>query len=484
LDPDVPSQPSVVVKQRLAARYHRSPADLDVRILRTGLRPGDGSRRLVEVLAMVTPPDSDLADAAERERAEQHEAHVAFEVEDPDPLVLHGLRALLTRHGALAEGGGYNQHEDGTVFYFTAPDSKARYRRVELYARGDHSDVLARHLADHRARQPAEKLLRLMTGAWTTQALTACSDLGIPDAMDLGRVTSVNALARAVGADPQNLATLLRYLAMLGVVVQTPTGFRLTETGALLRDREPSSMRALALMYGGPFYQSFAGLAETVRTGREAFERLYGQSHFDYFAARPELTDLFDRSMAASSPMFEPVPVHPVFAAAEVGLVVDVAGGTGDLLGRVLAAHPRLRGVLLERPHVVDAARTALDAAGLGERCTCVVGDFADVPAGGDVYILSRVLHDWDDERCREILGHCVRAMPDGAVLLVVERVLPADGAPSLATAWDLHMMCNVGGRERSLDHYSRLFREVGLDLVDVSALPLDGSVLHVRKAH
>jgi hypothetical protein len=185
----------------------------------------------------------------------------------------------------------------------------------------------------------------------------------------------------------------------------------------------------------------------------------------------------------ASSPMFEPVPAHPAFAPAEVGVVVDVAGGTGELLGRILAAHLRLRGVLVERPHVVEAARTALDAAGLGARCTYEAGDFADVPAGGDVYVLSRVLHDWDDERCREILGHCVRAAPDGAALLVIERVLPSDGTPSLATAWDLHMMCNVGGRERTTDHFARLFREVGLELVDVSPLPLDGNVLYVRKA-
>jgi hypothetical protein len=93
------------------------------------------------------------------------------------------------------------------------------------------------------------------------------------------------------------------------------------------------------------------------------------------------------------------------------------------------------------------------------------------------------VLHDWDDERCVEILRHCARAMPVDADLLVVERVLPADGSPSLATAWDLHMMCNVGGRERTADHYARLLAEAGLTLVGHGPLPLDGSVLHARRA-
>lgn len=105
-------------------------------------------------------------------------------------------------------------------------------------------------------------------------------------------------------------------------------------------------------------------------------------------------------------------------------------------------------------------------AAGCADRCTYRVGDFADVPAEGDVYLLSRVLHDWDDDRCRAILRHCERAMPAHADLLIVERLLPADGSASLATAWDVHMMCNVGGRERRADHYADLLAAAGLDLL------------------
>ena len=489
---DAETQPSVVVRGRLAARHRRGASELDVRILRSPTVGLDEARRTVEVFVLPVPPGSDLAEIAANERVNEREAHLGFEVEHPDPLVLHGLRAILARHGAVADGGGYNPHEDGTVFYFAAPaDSKAGYQRVELYVRGDHRDVLAAHLDEQRAHQPAETLLRLLTGAWTTQALATCAELGLPDAMDpdasAGTGIKALALARAVGADPESLATLLRYLAMLGVVAEGRDGFRLTELGALLRADDPYSMRPLALMYGGPFYQSFAGLGYTVRTGRESFEHLFGENHFDYFARRPELADLFDRSMAASSRMFEPIPAHPALAVAGESpaptTVVDVAGGSGELLGRILTAHPRLHGILLERPHVIEAARRSLDAAGCGERCTYQAGDFADVPPGGDVYILSRVLHDWDDERCRQILRHCARSMPAHADLLIVERLLPTDGSISLATSWDLHMKCNVGGRERRLDHYARLLCDAGFELVGSSPLPLDGSLMHARKA-
>ncbi|MEY2247694.1 methyltransferase [Streptomyces sp. BF23-18] len=481
---DAPPRPSVVVRERLAERHRRSAAQLDVGLLRPEVECLDGIRRMVEVFTLTVPPGSDLETLAAHEREWQHEAHVAFEVAEPDPLVLRGLCATFGQYGATPDGGGYNPHENGTVFYFGAPaEAKAGYRRVELYVPGDHRDVLASHLDACRERRPAETLLRLLTGAWTTQALTAFARLEVADAMDEERGVGVAELARDVGAFEPNLATLLRYLTMLGVVREDRDGFRLTETGGLLRADAEGSMRPLALMYGGPFYESFAGLGHTVRTGEVAFERRFGENHFDHFARDPELADLFDRSMAAGSRMFDPLPAHPVLlAAADGATVVDIAGGNGELLGRILSAHPRLRGLLLERPHTVEAARRLLGAAGHTARCAFRAGDFADVPAGGDVYVLSRVLHDWDDDRCREILRHCARAMHETADLLVVERVLPADGSASLATAWDLHMMCNVGGRERRADHYARLFADAGLTLVGRTPLPLDGSVLHVRR--
>ncbi|TXS05225.1 methyltransferase [Streptomyces sp. adm13(2018)] len=486
LSPDGEARPSVVVRERLAARHGLAAGELDVRIVRPAVHGPGGERRAVEVFVLTDPAGTAAAVAAE-ERTADREAHLAFDVERPDPLVLRGLRAGFLRYGARPDGGGYNPHEDGTVFYFAAPEeTKTPYRRVELYARGDHRDVLAEHLVERGAAHPAETLLRLLTGAWTTQALAACAELRLPEAMSPSIARKAEELAPVVGARPENLATLLRHLAMSGVVAEAPGvggAYRLTEAGLLLREDVEGSVRALALMYGGPFYESFGRLAHTVRTGQPGFEDRYGENHFDHFARDPELADRFDRSMTASAPMFDPLPEHPVVTAAAAAggrTVVDIAGGTGELLGRLLTAHPALRGVLLERAHVVAAARDRLGA--LADRCAFRTGDFADVPSDGDVYVLSRVLHDWDDERCRTILRHCAAAMPPEADLLIVERLLPVDSAPSLATAWDLHMMCNTGGRERTAAAYAGLLADAGLTLVGHSPLPLEAHVLHARR--
>jgi hypothetical protein len=131
---------------------------------------------------------------------------------------------------------------------------------------------------------------------------------------------------------------------------------------------------------------------------------------------------------------------------------------------------------LFDRPAAIDIAREQLARDGPLGRCETVPGDFSrGVPSGGDVYLLSRILHDWDDEQCLRILASCRRAMPESALLVVIERPIPTDGRRSLAVAWDVHMSVNnIGGRERTKEEYQRLLNEAGFSLLDARPLALD----------
>jgi hypothetical protein len=485
-----PVAPSVVVRGRLARRYGRPAASLEVGILRAPVTAADGSACEIEIFALAVPPGSGLDTVVEGERRDNHEAHLAFEVTAPDPVVLAGLRETLLATGrTTADGGGHNAHEDATVLYFRADAATGPYSRLELNAPGHHAGVLAAH--GRTPSGPAEQLLTLMTGAWATQALAVAAELRLADHLDTARPPATDRLAALTGTHHDSLRRLLRYLAGLGVVTADAEAsgvdadgaerYRLTATGRLLRTGGEHSLHALAELYGGPFYRSFGALGHAVRTGREAFAEVFGAHHFPYFAARPELADLFDRAMAASAPMFGPIADLVDFGRAEV--VVDVAGGNGELLSRVLRTHSHLEGVLLERPHAVEAARATMAKAGCADRCRLVEGDFTEaVPEGGDVYLLSRVLHDWDDRQCLAILRRLAEAMPPHAELLVVERLLPEDGTPSLAVPWDVHMLCNVGGRERTAAHYERLLAEAGFEPTGRADLPLDGALLTARR--
>ncbi|MFF7946700.1 methyltransferase [Streptomyces griseorubiginosus] len=566
------STPSVVVRGRLARRHGRPAGTLPVGILRTSVPDTPGGRGEIEVFVLEVPDGSDLATLAAAERATGDEAHIAFEVVAPTPVVLHGLTALLLdRAGAHADSGGHNPHENATVLYFRTGE-----HRIELYVPGRHPELLAAHLRrspdrrspgalNHAPRSPAvlgeaprspgvlgeaprspgvlgeaprspgvlgqspqspgalsqapqspgvlgqaprspgvlgqppqspgalahapaagdrprDRLLHLMTGAWTTQAIAVAAELRLADHLDAHPGADLTLLAELTGCHADSLGRLLRHLAGLGLVAADPDGsYRLTELGEPLRTGATDSFQPLALLYGGPFYRSFGELAHSVRTGEEAFAKVFGEHHFPHFARHPELADLFDRAMAASAPMFAPVADLVDLSAHRV--VVDVAGGNGELLGRLLRAAPHLRGVLLERPHAVEAAEKAFAEAGLADRCRFVAGDFtSEVPGGGDLYVLSRVLHDWDDERCLTILRRCAQSMAPGSELLLIERLLPTDARLSLAVAWDLHMLCNVGGRERTEDHYRRLLDEAGLNFASCHELPLQAALLRFRR--
>jgi SAM-dependent methyltransferase len=330
------------------------------------------------------------------------------------------------------------------------------------------------------AEGATRELLALMTGAWATQALRTAARMGLADHLRDG-TRSASELAALAGADHDSLDRLLRYLASLGVVHDEGDGFRLSERGQLLRTDVPGSLHALALLYGGLFYRSFGALEHAVRTGENGFEHVFGCAAFDYLAEHPQDARTFDDAMAAGSSFFAPVPDVVDFSRAKV--VVDVGGGVGQLLGHILATHRHLRGVLLERPHVLGAARERLAALGCLDRCRLAEGDFADgVPSGGDVYLLARILHDWSDRRCRTILENCRTSMEPGATLLVIERPVPDDGATTLARSWDINMMVNtVQGRERTHEQYRELLASTGFELRDRHRLPLDMEVLAAR---
>lgn len=330
---------------------------------------------------------------------------------------------------------------------------------------------------------PSRALLELMSGAWGTQAIHASAQLGIADHLAAGSATG-GELAARTGTDEESLARLLRYLVALGVLCEQDGGFGLTEKGRLLRTDLPGSLHDAALLYGGMFYQSFAALHNTVRTGVSAFEHVFGLPPFDYMSCHPEQAQIFDRAMAAGRQFFAAVPTAVDFAAVEV--VVDLGGGVGELLARILQAESRVRGVLVELPHVLGRARAHLRACGCLDRCDLVAGDLTErVPDGGDMYLLSRILHDWPDARCETILRNCRASMHGDAALVIIERPLPTDGSLSLAGAWDINMMVNnVGGRERTIDEYRRLLRRSGFALLDRSPLGLEMEALLARPTH
>jgi hypothetical protein len=206
----------------------------------------------------------------------------------------------------------------------------------------------------------------------------------------------------------------------------------------------------------------------SVRSGKPAFNRTYGTGVFEYNTSNPEVGRNFDEAMTNGTTHVAR-EVVPAYDFSSFRTIVDVGGGYGTLLLAVLRANPELRGVLFDSPQVVERAAGQIGSTDVAERCTCIGGDFrAAVPAGGDAYLLSLVLHGCEDAKCVAVLQRCRQAMARNGKLLLVEFVLPSGPEPSFGRWSDLHMLVVTGGRERTAPEFEYLLASSGFSKMRV----------------
>lgn len=324
-------------------------------------------------------------------------------------------------------------------------------------------------------------MLGYITGYWISQLVFVAAHLGIADQLARGPRTAA-ALAKKVGADPAALYRVLRALASAGVFAETPAGaFRLTPLGATLRSDVPGSLHAFArMMIDGYNWEAWQELLDGVRTGLMPFTQVHGQAIFEYLRDHPEDDRIFSASMASISGP-ENAAIARAFDFRRFRTLVDVGGAHGHLLATILGRHRRLRGVLYDQPQVVAGAAASgfIKAKAVAGRIEVEGGNFFNaVPQGADAYILKYIIHDWTDDQCARILGHCRRAMAPGGRVLVVEHVIRPGNAPDWGKLLDINMLVLTGGRERTKQEFAALFARAGLRLRRVHATGAAVSIL------
>jgi hypothetical protein len=316
---------------------------------------------------------------------------------------------------------------------------------------------------------PERALVQMLMATRVQQAISVAAALGVADLLADGPLT-IDELGRAAGAHPAALARLLRALAAHGVFTEAAPGrFALTPLAALLRGGVPGSLRPVALWCGSVAYTVFGGLEHSVRTGEPAFDHLFGMEFFEYLERNPETGALFDAFMARqTAAVAATLPSGYDFSG--IGTLVDVGGGRGELLAAILRAHPEMRGILFDRPQVVERARDALREAGLAGRCIAVAGDLAEaVPPGGDAYLMKSIVHAAPDAEAARWLEACGRAMDGRGRLLLVEFVLPEGNEPHPGKLMDVLMLVGThGGRERTAAEFGALLARAGFRMTRI----------------
>jgi hypothetical protein len=328
--------------------------------------------------------------------------------------------------------------------------------------------------AKTEGKEALYKVLGLLRGMSIARAVHVAAKYRIPDLLKDGP-KHISELAAASQTDTSALHRLLAALSSIGVFEEIDAGyFANTELSIYLRSDVPESLFDAALYWGSDWqWRTWGALDYTVKTGQRAFDHLFGMSLWDFLAERPEERRVFNSALSSFSASLIPLIVQS-YDFSGIQTLVDVGGNEGSFLIAVLSAYPAMRGILCERPALLEDAHRRVAEAGLTDRCELVPGNFLEeVPAGADAYVLREVLHDWNDEHSLQILRTCRRAMRPDSKLLTVEHILYPDDKKTFTRFLGLQMALEQEGHQRSEQEFYALYAASGFALQKMIPIPV-----------
>ena len=328
----------------------------------------------------------------------------------------------------------------------------------------------------------SQLVFQLATGYIASSALYVAVKLRVADRLADGP-RPVADLAAAAGANGDGLYRVLRSLASLGVFEEVSPGtFANNLASSTMRSDAPGSTQPMALWMSDPFhFRVYADMMHSVMTGQPAADKTVGMPVFEYFQRDKELSEVFNDAMTAFSAFVVPAALE-AYDFGDISLLVDVAGGHGQVLTSILQKHARMRGILFDIEHVIAGAIPRLEQAGVNDRCSTATGDFFKaVPEGGDAYIMKHIIHDWDDGKALQILANIKRAMNPGGRVILLESVLTPANQPDFGKLIDLEMLLMPGGRERTSEEFHALFERAGFAVTRIVPTKSPLSVIEAR---
>lgn len=315
-----------------------------------------------------------------------------------------------------------------------------------------------------------QNVVDLVFGRWKSQITYTGVKLGVFEIID--STMSASEIAEKLKIDPALSYRLLRALGSIGLLEEdNQRNFTITSMGKFLRKDNPQSLSAVTLLEEGPeHYAIWKHLPEMIKDGKQdGFLREFGTKIFDYIPKNPEYSKVFNQAMSSYSGAHTQWVLEALenYDFSQFGQLCDIGGGHGHLICNILQKNPHLKGAVLELENTIkDKDALWANKMGLADRCVYLAGDmFAKVPKA-DVYMMKMILHDWSDEECVQILSNISKVSQIGARVLIVEHIVPEPHIPHFSKLFDIHMLCGLTGRERTVKEFSELFEKADLQFV------------------
>jgi hypothetical protein len=327
------------------------------------------------------------------------------------------------------------------------------------------------HISTEHSNSHVERMLQMINGYWVSQIVRTAATFSIAEELAKGPATAAE-IAKRQGVGENAMFRLLRACAALGLVA-TNNGLLFSGTPLLetLGRDAPVSLRALAIALGAPgHWLPWGNLPDAVRTEQSQTSATLGAEIWEYFAKMPHEAKDFTLAMTNFTAPIACDAARVIDTQSTV-VAADIGGAGGALIRALMEANPRLKGILFDRPEIVQDAAKTFDQPGLKHRFSVAAGDFFESVPEVDLYLLKHILHDWDDASCIRILENCRRAMRPGGRVNVIELEVDEIGQSGLAPLMDINMMVMTNGRERTPRQYRELFERAGLHMTRVAPI-------------
>ena len=272
---------------------------------------------------------------------------------------------------------------------------------------------------------------------------------------------TIETLARITRTDESTLARLLNFLCLKKIFIRNELGiYALPESSQAMLADHPQSIKPYLLHDDETRWNAFGNLTYSIKTGNPAFDMLYGQDYFTSLKQSPELSKRFDDAMNIISAGEDAAIAKHLNLR---GTVADIGGGNGQLIKQILATHPeQVTTVLFDLPNVVQHVPAT-------KKLTTIGGSFFEpIKIDADIFLLKRVLHDWNDAQSESIMRNVVASMKPGNQLWIIDGILDQAQEKTKLAAVDLALLTIFGGQERAMAQFKTLIANVGLTILRI----------------
>lgn len=328
-------------------------------------------------------------------------------------------------------------------------------------------------------------VMSMIQGFSMSCVIFAACDLDLFELIDSGHYT-IEDISEKIGTEKEIIEKLVNVL-IANRIISTDNGMLFnTKLSELLLKRVDGSLREYAIFAGKESIPAWLQISKAITNRKYPYQMLNEE---DFFNSIEKCSQKFEHFKGMMGSVSNNVNIDICFKERDKNYkykIVDIGGGTGEIISKFLDFFPLAVGTILDLPHVKTYAEDILKQRKLCERCKFQEFNFFvnDFPAA-DIYILSRVLHDWSDEECHLILSKLAVTMDEHARLIVIESILPdtVDSKDSNLYMNSLHIWVMCGGRERTVNEFSELFHRSGMRILRQYQIDKNNSVFEVAKS-